>query len=73
MAYDGQEALDRFAEGGIDLILLDVMLPKVNGNEVCQQIRGEHKTCPSSCSPPQGRGHGQDSLGVLSTARGRLV
>ena len=46
VAYDGQEALDRFAEGGIDLILLDVMLPKVNGIEVCQQIRGEHSQVP---------------------------
>ena len=38
-AYDGQEALDLFAQGGFDLILLDVMLPKVDGIEVCQRIR----------------------------------
>jgi Response regulators consisting of a CheY-like receiver domain and a winged-helix DNA-binding domain len=38
-AYDGEEALNKFAAGGYDLILLDVMLPKIDGIEVCQQIR----------------------------------
>ncbi len=38
-AYDGQEALDYFAKEHFDLILLDVMLPKVEGLEVCQRIR----------------------------------
>ncbi len=39
VAYDGEEALAKFAQGGFDLILLDVMLPKRDGVEVCQQIR----------------------------------
>ena len=38
-AYDGGEAIARFEEGGIDLILLDVMLPVMDGIEVCQRIR----------------------------------
>lgn len=38
-AYDGQEALDKAKENTYDVILLDVMLPKLNGYEVCQQIR----------------------------------
>lgn len=38
-AYDGQEALDLFYAGSFDLILLDVMLPKLDGVEVCQRIR----------------------------------
>jgi DNA-binding response OmpR family regulator len=38
-ALDGQEALDRFREGSFDLIVLDVMLPKVDGFEVCRQLR----------------------------------
>jgi len=38
-AYDGQEALDMIKENVYDVILLDVMLPKFNGYEVCQQVR----------------------------------
>jgi DNA-binding response OmpR family regulator len=38
-ALDGQEALDRFRDGAFDLIVLDVMLPKVDGFEVCRQLR----------------------------------
>lgn len=39
IAVDGQEALDIFANGNFDIILLDLMIPKVPGNEVCRQIR----------------------------------
>jgi DNA-binding response OmpR family regulator len=39
VAYDGQEALDALASELPDLLLLDVMLPKVSGFEVCQRIR----------------------------------
>ena len=38
-AVDGQEALDKFFSGMYDLVLLDVMLPKVDGLSVCQCIR----------------------------------
>lgn len=38
-AYDGEEALNRFASGKYDIILLDLMLPKMDGYVVCQQIR----------------------------------
>jgi DNA-binding response OmpR family regulator len=38
-ARDGEEALDRFAAGDFDLVVLDVMLPKLDGLEVCKQIR----------------------------------
>lgn len=38
-AYDGEEALEFARNNSYDMILLDVMLPKMSGFEVCQQIR----------------------------------
>ena len=38
-AYDGEEALELARANRYDIILLDVMLPKLTGFEVCQQIR----------------------------------
>mgnify|MGYP003297627208 CR=1 FL=1 len=38
-AYDGEEALEMAKATEYDLILLDVMLPKMDGFEVCQQVR----------------------------------
>jgi DNA-binding response OmpR family regulator len=38
-AQDGQEALDRFDEGQFDLVVLDVMLPRVDGFDVCRKLR----------------------------------
>ena len=39
VAVDGAEALDRFDEVDPDLVLLDVMLPKVTGIDVCRELR----------------------------------
>ena len=38
-AYDGEEAVRMAHEKEYDIILLDLMLPKLNGLEVCQQVR----------------------------------
>jgi two-component system, OmpR family, response regulator len=38
-AHDGREALDRFAEGKFDLVVLDIMMPKLDGIEVCRRLR----------------------------------
>lgn len=45
VAYDGEEALNLAKQQEFDIILLDVMLPKMDGFEVCQQIR-EFSTVP---------------------------
>ena len=42
-AATGNEALRKFEQGGIDLILLDLMIPEVSGTEVCRQIRAKSK------------------------------
>jgi CheY-like chemotaxis protein len=44
VAYDGQETLERVAECEPDLILLDIMMPKLSGYEVCQQLKLHEKT-----------------------------
>ena len=41
IARDGQEALDKFEVGKFDAILLDLMLPKVSGLDVCRTIRAK--------------------------------
>jgi DNA-binding response OmpR family regulator len=38
-ARDGEEALERFGEQPVDLVVLDVMLPKLDGLEVCKRLR----------------------------------
>src|SRR3979490_1745964 len=38
-AADGREALDRFAEQAFDLVVLDLMLPQLDGLEVCRRLR----------------------------------
>ena len=38
-AYDGEEALEKIKNNKYDMVLLDLMLPKLSGMEVCQQVR----------------------------------
>ncbi|HXH87788.1 MAG TPA: response regulator transcription factor [Gaiellaceae bacterium] len=40
-ARDGEEALQRFAEETIDLVVLDLMLPRLDGLEVCKRLRAD--------------------------------
>jgi DNA-binding response OmpR family regulator len=40
-ARDGEEALERFAQERVDLVVLDLMLPKLDGLEVCKRLRAE--------------------------------
>lgn len=40
-AYDGEEAIEKFKSVSPDLIVLDIMLPKIDGISVCREIRAE--------------------------------
>ncbi len=46
LAHDGQEGLHLALEGGHDLLILDVMLPGMDGWQVLTQLRLRHKTMP---------------------------
>jgi two-component system, OmpR family, alkaline phosphatase synthesis response regulator PhoP len=56
-AGDGEEGLSRALEGSFDLILLDVMLPRRDGFEVCRELRGRGVQVPI----------------LMLTARGQVV
>jgi len=44
VAVDGQQAIDKVASFKPDLILLDVMMPKLSGFEVCQKLKSDDAT-----------------------------
>ncbi len=44
LAHDGQEAIDQLAKSTPDIVLLDILLPKVNGLEVLKSIRSKPET-----------------------------
>lgn len=43
-AVTGQDALEIIAQGGVDLILLDIVLPDINGFDLCQQLKANPAT-----------------------------
>ena len=45
-AADGNEGLDKALSGGFDLILLDIMLPGIDGFEICNRIRSQDRDQP---------------------------
>lgn len=57
VARDGQTGQEKAANGSYDLILLDVMLPKKNGFDVCRDLRSQHIQTPI----------------LMLTARGQVV
>ncbi len=57
VARDGQEAIDAIVRDHPDLVLLDVMMPRKSGLEVCQEVRADESL--------------QDVLILMLTAKGR--
>ena len=45
-AYDGMEALDIMERENVDLILLDVMMPRLNGLSALMKLREKSRICP---------------------------
>lgn len=43
ICFNGEKALEIFKRGGIDLAILDIMMPKIDGVTVCREIRKESK------------------------------
>lgn len=56
-AYDGEEGLEQFYNEPPDCIILDLMLPKLNGWEVCKMIRLEDKQIPIIMLTGKGETH----------------
>src|ERR1700738_2144157 len=46
VAYDGEDGLALATVGPYDLIVLDVMLPKLDGFAVCRELRAQHSQTP---------------------------
>lgn len=66
-AVDGVEALERIAEGRPDLVLLDITMPRMDGYEVCKQIRQD----PEARDLPVVMISGKD--GFFDKVRGRMA
>src|SRR5207244_10695986 len=55
-ASDGEAGLARATSGGYDLIVLDVMLPRMNGFDVCREVRQRGVTTPILMLTARGQG-----------------
>ncbi len=44
VAYGGQECLDKLKDITVDLILLDIMMPEIDGIQVCERLAKDEKT-----------------------------
>ena len=48
IVHDGQQALDSVSRAQPDLILLDIVLPRISGYEVCRRLKANRETCDIS-------------------------
>ena len=48
-AEDGEQGLEKLKTGGWDLVLLDIIMPKLNGLEVMKKFKEEPNATPSKC------------------------
>jgi DNA-binding response OmpR family regulator len=79
--YDGRDALELARAGGFDLMILDLMLPTLSGEEVCKRLRREGNALPiimltakgAEDEKIQGLGIGADDYLVKPFSPGELV
>ena len=76
-ATDGREALARFAERAFDLVVLDVMLPQLDGLEVCRRLRAaqhgaDHHAHRQGRGDRQGRSASSSAPTTTSPSRSRM-
>jgi two-component system phosphate regulon response regulator PhoB len=67
LAGDGEEAMIQAEEAAPDLVLVDWMLPKVSGIEVCRRLRGRHETRNVPIIMLTARGEEADRIRGLDT------
>ena len=60
-ARDGEEALQRFGAESFDLVVLDVMLPKLDGLEVCRRLRSQ-SSVPTTTSRSRSRSASSEAV-----------
>jgi len=66
LAGNGREALDRFAEGGIDLMVLDLVMPEMDGLEALDRLRKMNPSCPVLAISGGGRVGAEDYLRIAA-------
>lgn len=49
-AIDGEEGLKKIKQGGYDLVLLDIIMPKLDGLEVMKRIKSDPPNMPNKCT-----------------------
>ena len=49
IAIDGEEGLKKIKEGGYNLVLLDIILPKIDGLEIMRRIKTDPSALPNKC------------------------
>ena len=49
IAIDGQEGLKKIKEGGYNLVLLDIIMPKIDGLEIMRRIKTDPPALPNKC------------------------
>ena len=78
-ASTGEEGLELFTKGGIDLVLLDLMLPGIDGTALCRRIREQSRVpiimltakSAGALAKPEQAGYGSEA-DVLATLEGAL-